>query len=123
MNGDPLKQLFMHPLVLASAAAVVLIAVGSGAYYAIATREPAASTAETSASTTQAITATGTVEPVQNPDLAFDSGGRVVSIRVKVGQSVGQGELLASLDISVLAAQRAQAQATVDAQQAKLAGL
>jgi HlyD family secretion protein len=118
------KDVLRHPLVLLSALAVALIALGSGIYYAIETTSPSAQwTTPTMGAITQLVTGTGTVEPAQNPDLAFQSGGKVASVNVSVGQKVAQGQVLATLDGSALYAQRAQAQANLKAQQAKLSQL
>ena len=60
------------------------------------------------------------VEPAQNPDLAFQAGGRVATVNVSVGQNVSAGEVLAELDTASLGAALAQAQASEAAQKAKL---
>jgi multidrug resistance efflux pump len=115
------KALLKDPVVLASIGAVVVIAIGSAFYYAVASKAPAVQ--EESVATDTTLTASGLVEPAQNPDLAFQSGGRVARINVSVGDKIGQGQLLASLDTSSLSAQRAQAEANLKAQQAKLDGM
>lgn len=113
--------LLKDKIVLASIGAVVVIAIGSAVYYTTASKAPVLP--QELAQVQTAMTTTGTVEPAQNPDLAFQSGGKVVRIAVKVGDKVGQGQLLASLDIASLVAQRAQAAANLKAQQAKLDGI
>lgn len=116
-----LKELFFNPIILSSLGAVVVIALGSGIYYYMATRVPQTPVgALTASTTTAAVTGTGTVEPAENPNLAFESGGRVASVNVSVGQTVSQGQILASLDTASLSAQRAQAQANLESQQAQL---
>jgi len=116
------ENVFRHPLVLGALAITAVIAAGSFIYYIASTRLPAATTVSTAASSTaQSVTAAGSVEPAQNPDLAFLSGGRVARVNVSVGQSVSQGQVLASLDVSTLAAQRANAAANLATQQANLA--
>ena len=115
------KDILLHPLTLAAFGVVGLIAVGSVFYYVSSTRSPSAVWASpTVASITEVVTSTGTVEPAQNPDLAFASGGRVASVNVAVGDAVGEGQTLASLDTSTLSAQRDQAEANLAAQQADL---
>lgn len=52
--------------------------------------------------------------------LAFDGTGRVLDVAVEEGDSVSQGDVLATLDTSMLALQTRQAQAQVDAQQQTL---
>lgn len=117
------KQIITHPLVLTASALVVVIAIGSGIYYTSTTRMPQSDVSSAATSSLQTLTATGTVEPSQNPDLAFQSGGRVARVNVSVGQSVYAGQVLASLDTSTLAAQRAGAEAALANQQARLAQL
>jgi RND family efflux transporter MFP subunit len=110
-----------HPIVLAAIGTVVVIAVGSVVYYIVTTRAPASTWATAQMSSIQeVVTGTGTVEPAQNPDLAFESGGRVAAVNVAVGDSVSQGETLASLDTASLSAALAQAQASQAAAQADL---
>ena len=118
------REVFAHPLSLISFGVVGLVAVGGMAYYLISTRAPSETWVSPSVSTIQeVVSASGTVEPAQNPDLAFQNGGKVASVSVSVGQTVSQGQSLASLDLSTLAAQRAQAAANLAAQQAQLAAL
>ena len=114
------KEVFAHPIVFASIGVAALIAAGSGMYYMAASRVPTVTALPAATTTAAAVTANGTVEPAQNPDLAFESGGRVAQISVAVGDKVAQGEVLASLDTAALAAQRAQAAANLKSQQAKL---
>jgi multidrug efflux pump subunit AcrA (membrane-fusion protein) len=116
------REIVLHPLVLSAIGLVVVIAAGSIAYYASATKAPTGDMGANTASTTaQTLTATGTVEPAQNPNLAFVSGGRVVRVNVAVGQEVSAGQVLASLDTATLSAQRANAAANLASQQANLA--
>lgn len=116
------KHVITHPFVLGAAAIVALIAAGSVVYYIEGSQVPAQAPALTAASSTSsAIVGTGTVEPAQNPDLAFESGGRVVHVNVNVGDKVTQGQTLASIDNAALSAQRDQAEAALRAQQANLA--
>lgn len=122
MKGLNLKELFSNPIILYAVGAVVVIAIGSGVYYYEATRVPQIPVASITASTTpDVVTGIGTVEPAENPDIAFESGGRVASVNVAVGQTVSRGQVLASLDTASLEAQRAQAEAALESQQAELA--
>src|SRR4051794_13475974 len=57
------------------------------------------------------ISITGTLAPVQDADIGFKAGGRLSAVRVKVGDRVKAGQLLASLDVSEAAAQLAAARA------------
>ncbi len=115
------KEILTNPLILSAIGGVVLIGIGSIIYYVAATRLPVAVLATpTTGTIEEVVTGTGAVTPAQNPDLAFESGGRVARISVTVGSKVFQGELLASLDTSELQAQRAQAAANLSSQQANL---
>ena len=71
----------------------------------------------------QEVSVTGKVTPNQDIDLAFERGGRIRSVYVQVGAKVGAGQALVALDTSELQAQLSQAEASVDAQVAKLGEL
>src|SRR6185295_2876167 len=71
----------------------------------------------------ETVSVTGNTTPVQSVSLGFGSGGIISGVYASVGQHVGQGALLASLNASDLAAQLKQAQANVDSEKARLAGL
>jgi HlyD family secretion protein len=68
----------------------------------------------------QIVSVTGNVEPVSSVDLAFQRSGQINSINVVVGDQVYAGETLATLASADLRATLAQAQANVQAAQAKL---
>lgn len=68
----------------------------------------------------QQVNVTGQVKPAQSVDLAFQTGGKVKSINVEVGQTVISGQTLISLEAGDIYAAYQQAQSAVDAQQAKL---
>lgn len=119
MKGLFNKEVLGHPLVIASIAAVFVIALGSGAYYSINSRVPSPDVGPAAAATST-ISVSGVISPAQNPDLAFEAGGRVARVSVAVGQEVAQGAVLASLDTAALSAARDQAAANVAVQQAKL---
>ena len=118
------QVLWRHPIVVWAIGITAAIAVISGIYYVVSTRTLSPTLASpTMGSIEEVVTGSGTVEPAQNPDLAFVSGGRVARVNVAVGQTVYAGQLLASLDTSTLAAQRANAEANLASQQAKLASM
>lgn len=119
MNHLFRKEILTQPTILASFGIVGIIAIGSLFYYLNAIRLPSTEVPATT-SDSSIISATGVVMPSQNPDLAFETSGKVTRIPVQVGQTVRRGELLASLDTASLAATRAQAVASVKAEQAKL---
>ena len=60
---------------------------------------------------------TGTLAPVQEADVGFKTGGKLVSVRVKVGDRVRAGQQLAALDVSEASAQAAATGAGVRAAQ------
>ena len=70
---------------------------------------------------TQSIGMAGNLTPTTEADLNFASAGTVQTVYVQVGQSVGAGTPLGTLDSNLLSAQLSQAQATLASAQAKLA--
>src|SRR5258708_6851544 len=62
----------------------------------------------------------GNLAPVSEADLNFASAGTVQNLYVQVGQTVGAGTPLATLDTTLLSAQLLQAEATLSSAQAKL---
>lgn len=68
----------------------------------------------------QEVSVTGTVKPVQAVSLAFERGGKVTDINVKVGNTVNAGQVLISLNAEELRAQLRQAQAGVEVAEAQL---
>ncbi len=107
-----ISVLLKNTTVRIALAVVAVIAIGSAAYYLIESAPPKVTYAAVSrGSVTDDLSADGTVSPVQNPTLYFETGGQVRSVRAVVGQQVRAGTLLATLDTSVLAANLAAAQA------------
>jgi HlyD family secretion protein len=72
---------------------------------------------------TEIVSVTGNTTPVQSLDLAFQNGGTIAAVYKNAGDTVSAGDVLATLDTSDLAAQLAQAKASVDAAQATLQNL
>jgi multidrug efflux pump subunit AcrA (membrane-fusion protein) len=70
---------------------------------------------------TQSIGMAGNLAPVSEADLNFASAGTVQTVYVQVGQAVGAGTPLATLDSTLLSAQLLQAEATLASAEAKLA--
>lgn len=68
----------------------------------------------------QVVSVTGRVKAAENVDLAFNQGGRVAYVPVKVGDKVYLGQILAQIEASEISAQLDQANATLRMQQAKL---
>lgn len=69
------------------------------------------------------VSVTGKVKPSQSLDLAFEKTGRIVKIYARVGEKINEGQTLVNLDNGELYAQLAQAEASVKAEEAKLAEL
>src|SRR5258706_8617183 len=69
---------------------------------------------------TQSIGMAGNLTPTSEADLNFASAGTVQTVYVQVGQPVGAGTPLGTLDSNLLSAQLGQAQATLASAQAKL---
>src|SRR5258707_2290205 len=70
---------------------------------------------------TQSIGMAGNLTPTSEADLNFASTGTVLTVYVQVGQSVGAGTPLGTLDSNLLSAQLGQAEAALASAQAKLA--
>jgi HlyD family secretion protein len=68
----------------------------------------------------QEVSATGRVKPVESVDLAFEKSGKVSAIDAEIGDKVETGKILASLDNQELQAQVLQAQANLEAAEARL---
>lgn len=77
----------------------------------------------TKASVVQEVSVTGRVVPAEEVSLAFEQGGRIQGVSVSVGDVVERGDVLLTLAADDVRAQLAQAQATVAAEEAKLAEL
>lgn len=68
----------------------------------------------------QEVSVTGNVQAAESVDLAFETMGKIARVYIKVGDKVKLGQILASLSSGELAAQLLQAQANLEAEQAKL---
>ncbi len=71
----------------------------------------------------QTVTTTGTFAPAVQDNLSFPASGTVTAVKVRVGQKVGKGQLLATQDTSALSAAVTSAQATLDAANSQLSSL
>jgi len=91
--------------------AVIILLIIAGAWYLISQNQKAAEPGPLSGS--------GTVEAVE-VTVSAEVSGRVTEVLVEEGQSVQAGDVLFRLDDTLLAAQRVQAQAALDAAQAGL---
>lgn len=63
---------------------------------------------------------TGTLDPVQETEVSFNVGGRLVSVNVTLGERVREGQVLATLDKRSVTAQGQLASAAVQASQAQV---
>jgi RND family efflux transporter MFP subunit len=87
-----------------------------------ASKAPVVSIVRATKSTWQpALSFDGSLAPSHEADIGFKTPGRVASIRVKVGDRVRQGTVLAALDAREAAAQAAAAEAQAQATEAQLA--
>lgn len=71
----------------------------------------------------QEVSVTGRVKAAQSVDLAFETGGKIASVKTAVGNKVTNGQILASMENGSLSAQLAQAQATLQKEEAAFAQL
>jgi multidrug efflux pump subunit AcrA (membrane-fusion protein) len=103
--------------------ALVLVAAALGSTVVYTQASKATTTYRTAVVTygtiTQTIGMAGNLAPVSEADLNFVSSGTVQTVYVQVGQQVGIGAPLATLDSTQLSAQLQQAQATLASAQAK----
>ena len=122
------KRLLTKRRSLTTALAVVVVAGGTGIWFA--TRSSAAGPSitttnqiksVTTGSITQTVSSTGTIEPASQANLSFAVSGRVTAVNVTAGQTVTVGQSLATIDPTALSASVAQAEATVSADESKLA--
>ena len=81
---------------------------------------PVAVATPEAATWTPEVVLTGTLEPIQAADLAFEVGGRILRVDARLGDHVEAGQAIATLDRGTIGAQQAQTAATVSAAQAQL---
>ncbi len=112
---------------IALGAVIVLVLAGVGSYLAFGGgSSPAAAGATTTTQTVstgtirQTVSASGTLAPAVDDTLDFSSSGVVTSVSVTVGQTVSQGQQLATIDSASLAATVAQDNAAAAEDQAKV---
>ena len=71
----------------------------------------------------ETVSVTGNTTPIQSVSLGFQNSGTIAAVYHDIGENVAAGTVIAALNTSDLAAQVEQAQANVDSEKAKLAGL
>src|SRR5262245_51905653 len=101
------------------AAGVVVVAAGGFAAWLVlrpaeASTEPVVAAA-TVGTQQQTVAASGTVEPAQRADLNFAVTGQVTQVLVKEGDQVTAGQALATVNDTLLRAQRDAASTALDA--------
>jgi HlyD family secretion protein len=110
-----ISELLKNTAVRVALTIVGLMLVGAISYYLIESQPPkTAYAAVTTGNITQVVTATGTVSPVKNPDLSFETAGQVKTVEATAGEKVTSGMLLATLDTGVLSASLSAAEARLN---------
>jgi len=120
-NMQALKSFLKKPWVIVAIVLIVVVVV-----YLFATsgkKSPYEFAEARLGDVSQEVSVTGKVNPAESVDLAFEKSGKVASIAVSVGDKVAAGQVLANLTNSDLAAQLAQAQASLDKEVINLAEL
>lgn len=107
-------------------AVLVVLLAGAGAWFGVAAGDDDTSTQRITATVARGtykttVSATGTIAPKRDADVAFTSAGTVTSVRVEVGDTVVKGDLLATIDDTALEAQRDAAASQVTAARTQLA--
>jgi len=104
---------------------LAVVLAGAGAWYQLAPdpdSDATSITATVSRGTYKStVSATGTITPKKDVDLAFTSSGTVTRVAVKAGDVVHQGDVLAKIDATALIAQRDAASAQLTAARTQLA--
>lgn len=121
--GDLARRRPRRRLVLLLALALLAVA-GVGAW--LLTRGDGAAETTTSTATVatttmrETVAASGTVQPRQTAELAFEVSGTVTGVYVAEGDTVTNGQLLARVDATALVAARTAARSSYDAAVAQL---
>jgi RND family efflux transporter MFP subunit len=103
---------------------ILVVLVGGGIVLYSTANKPHYMTAKVSTQDfTQEVSVTGTVAAANDVDLSFQTGGKVTSIPVNVGDKVHTGDTLAYVGSADLYATLLSRQAQLQAEQAKLSGL
>jgi HlyD family secretion protein len=115
-----MKQPRIRTSIILPIAFVVMIVTVSCAPSAAPARPTRSATTVDAQASSSNLKAIGTFMSANQTTLAFQASGRVKEIKVKEGDKVQAGALLASLDTSISDLQVAQAQAALDTAQARL---
>ncbi len=100
--------------------ALVLLAIGLTACGLFGGQEEPEPTPVLAVQQPNVVSAEAFVVPLQEADLAFEGGGRVVSIEIEEGDTVSKGQMLAKLDDSAQQASLANAEANLAQVQAQV---
>ncbi len=115
-----MKRFLKKPIFWILIGAVIFAGYGVFAYVKSSSKSPYETEAVRRADITQEVSVTGRIKPAESVDLAFEKSGKVASVNIKVGDKVVVGQVLASLTNADLAAQVAQAQASLNKERIKL---
>jgi macrolide-specific efflux system membrane fusion protein len=113
-------------IVLYSALAVAVVGAGGLAYATIdssggsSTKTATRLVSATVGTVSQTVTATGTVQPASSYDLNFTNGGVLTAVKVKAGDKVTAGQVLATIDSAKAKVALETANANLAAAQQKL---
>jgi len=109
---------------------VVVVVVGGAAWIGLRAGRGTAATTTTAVTSqlftvspttlAQTVSATGTIAPAETESLSFAVAGTVTAVKVAAGDSVTQGQVLATLSSAALESAVAQAQATLASSNAQL---
>jgi multidrug efflux pump subunit AcrA (membrane-fusion protein) len=106
-----------------SAVAVVVVAGGAGAWFVLTPSGAQSATTATATVTSgpqrRTVAATGTIQPARRADLEFAVSGEVTAVLVAEGDTVTAGQVLATVDATLLSAQVDAAASALDAARAR----
>lgn len=122
MSNRFLKSIRKHYIISGLVLVLALIIAGVG-FTLTRGGTPLQFVTVTKGSITETVSVTGNTVPLKAVSLGFGNSGTIAQVYADVGQHVYAGQLLATLNTSDLYAQVKQAQAALEVQQAKLAGL
>jgi macrolide-specific efflux system membrane fusion protein len=107
---------------VATGAAIVIIVGGSTGAWAMSRSSSSTSSTQLAAakvaSVTETVSTSGTLEPARAADLTFAVDSRVSAVKVKVGDTVTRGQVLATVGVASVKATADAARATVASDQA-----
>ena len=117
---DKIKGLIKRRLYAILILAVIFAAAGFWYYSSSSNKSLYELTTVKKGDISQEVSITGRVKPAQSVDLAFERSGRVARVNITVGDKVTAGQTLAILNNADLAAQVAQARASLAKEQINL---